>query len=117
MSSVQMGQGMGGSCHVVPVFELRLSDLRDGRHGVPGHEEASVPLVPGDVVRNQPEEWRQRAGFAAGPRAGELSDRLVVAAQIAARHGSTRSRSADGLGGSVGSPEEGTVGRGVQDKA
>ena len=42
----------------------------------------------------------QRPGLAAGPGTRQLSNRLVVAAQIAARDGSIRSRSAGRLGGS-----------------
>src|SRR5665213_903804 len=41
---------------------------------------------------------RQRPGLAAGPRAWQLSNRLVVAAQVAARDGSIPSRSAGWLG-------------------
>ena len=80
MSTLRRWQGVGGSCHLVPVFELRLSDLSDGWHRVPGYAEASLRLVSGDVVCNQPEEWRQRTGLAASPRTGQLSNRLVVAA-------------------------------------
>ena len=70
MSALRMWQGVGGSCHLVPVFELRLSDLGDGWHRVPGHAEASRHLVSGDVVCDQPEERRQRTGLAASPRTG-----------------------------------------------
>ena len=82
MSTLRMWQGVGGSCHLVPVFELRLSDLGDGWHRVPGHTEASLHLVSGDVVCDQPEERCQRTGLAAGPRSGELRDGLDLAAQI-----------------------------------
>ena len=77
---LRMWQGLGSGCHVVPVFELRSSDLSDGGHRIPGYAEASRQLVPGNVVCDEPEEWRQRTGFAASPRAGQLSDRVVVAA-------------------------------------
>src|ERR1017187_7413555 len=35
VSTLRMWQGVGGSRHLVPVFELRLSDLSDGWHRVP----------------------------------------------------------------------------------
>ena len=44
-------------------------------------------MVPGDVVRDQPEERRQRLGLAAGPWPRQLRDRLDLAAQAAAGHG------------------------------
>jgi hypothetical protein len=70
VSTLRMQQGLDGARHLVPVFELRLSDLSDGRHRVPGHSEASLHLVSGDVVCDQPEERRQRTGLATGPRTG-----------------------------------------------
>ena len=70
MSALRRGQGVAGSGHFVPVFALRLSNFGDGWHGVPGHAEASRHLVPGNVVRDQPEEWRQRTGHTASPRTG-----------------------------------------------
>jgi len=80
MSALRRRQGVGGSYHLVPVFELRLSDLSDGWHRVPGYAEAPLRLVSGDVVCDQPEERRQRLGLAASPLTGQLSNRLVVAA-------------------------------------
>src|SRR5215472_3701931 len=47
---------------------------------VPGYAKASRHLVAGNVVCDQPEEWRQCIGLAASPRTGQLSERLVVAA-------------------------------------
>ena len=70
MSTLRMWQVVGSACHLVPVFEMQLSDVSDGWHRVPGYAEASRHLVPGDVVCDQPEEWRQRAGFAASSRIG-----------------------------------------------
>ena len=70
MSALRRGQGVAGSSYVVPVFEMQLSDVSDGRHRVPGHAEASRHLVPGNVVCDQPEEWRQRTGHTASPRTG-----------------------------------------------
>src|SRR5215472_16462045 len=99
---------------------MKLPDVGDGWHRVPGYAEAPLRLVSGDVVCDQPEEWSQRPRLAAGSRTRQLSDRLVVAAQIAARNGSTRSRSADRVGWDetyLGSREEGADGRGVQHKA
>ena len=80
MSTLRMWQGVDGACHVVPMFEMRLSDVSDRWHRGPGYSKASRHLVPGNVVCEQPEEWRERTGFAASPRTGQLSDRLVVAA-------------------------------------
>jgi hypothetical protein len=74
MSTLRIWQDVGSACQLVPVFEMQRSDICDGWHRVPGYAEASRHLVPGDVVRDQPEEWCQRAGLAASPRTGQLSD-------------------------------------------
>src|SRR5512144_2060585 len=50
---------------------------------VPGHTQTVADVVPGDVVRHQPEERRQRPGPAAGARAGQLRDGLDLAPQAA----------------------------------
>ena len=98
MSTLRMWQGVAGACHLVPVFEVQLSDVGDGGHRVSGYADAPLRLVSGDVVCDQPDERRQRPGLATGPRAWQLSNRLVVAAQVAARDGSIPSRSAGWLG-------------------
>ena len=85
--ALRIRQSVDSSCHLVPVFELRLPDLGDCRHRIPRHAEASDHVVSGDMVCDQPEERRQRTGLAANARAWQLSNRLVVAAQVAARDG------------------------------
>src|SRR5882757_9586014 len=82
------------------LFQCSGCDLGDGGHRVPGYAKASHHLVSGEVACDQPEKRRQRTRLTEGPGTGQLSDRLVVAAQIAARDGPTGSRSAHGLGGS-----------------
>jgi hypothetical protein len=62
--TLRMWKVMGGARHPVAVFELRLSDLSDCWHFISGHADASVRLVSGDVVCDQPEKWGQRAGLA-----------------------------------------------------
>ena len=61
-----------GSCHFVPLLRVSATDLSDGRHNLPGHAEALGEVVPRDVVRDESEEWSQRAGVAAGLGVGEL---------------------------------------------
>ena len=43
---------------------LSAADLGDCRYYLPGHSEAIAVVVPGDVVRGQPEEWGQCLGVA-----------------------------------------------------
>ena len=45
-------------------------DVADGRHDLRGDAQAVADVVPGDVVRHQPEERRQCLGLAAGAWAG-----------------------------------------------
>ena len=75
------------------VPELSRAHLADGRHDLRGHAQAAADVVPGDVVRHQPEERRQRPRPAAGARAGQLRDRLDVAAQAAPGDGPAGPRS------------------------
>ena len=56
MSTLRMWQGVGGACHLVPVFEMQLSDVGYGWHRVSGYAEGPPRLVSGDVVCDQPEE-------------------------------------------------------------
>ena len=80
MPALRMWQGVAGSNHLVRVFAAQLSNVSYGWHRVPGYAEAPLRPVSGDVVCDQPEEWRQRLGLAAGPRTRQLSNRMVVAA-------------------------------------
>jgi hypothetical protein len=48
--ALRIWQSVDSSCHLVPVFELRLPDLGDCRHRIPRHAEASDHVVSGDMV-------------------------------------------------------------------
>ena len=73
-----------GSVAMQPVS---ASNIGDGGDDLRGHSKAIAPLVPGDVVRDQPEARGQCARPATHSWPGQLSDRLGLAAQVAARHG------------------------------
>jgi hypothetical protein len=81
VSTLRMWQGAGECLPRCSSARVALSDVSDGWHRVAGYAEVSRHLVPCNVVCDQPEEWRQRTGLATSPRAGQLSDRLVVAPQ------------------------------------
>ena len=73
-----------GSVAMQPVSASNIGDDGDDLRG---HSKAIAPLVPGDVVRDQPEARGQCARPATHSWPGQLSDRLGLAAQVAARHG------------------------------
>ena len=73
-----------GSVAMQPVS---ASNIADGGDDLRGHSKAIAPLVPGDVVRDQPEARGQCTRPATHSWPGQLSDRLGLAAQDAARHG------------------------------
>jgi hypothetical protein len=50
VSTLRMWQGVAGACHLVPVFEVQLSDVGDGGHRVSGYADVPLRLVSGDVV-------------------------------------------------------------------
>src|SRR3984893_14848814 len=77
---VRRREGVAGGDGAPRVRRLWPSDLGDGRHDLPGYAHASADLVPGHVVGRQPEDGRERHRLAAGARAGELRDRLDLAA-------------------------------------
>ena len=100
---------------------LRVSELGNGWNDFSGYPETAHALVPGDVVRDEPEERRQCHGVAARVGVGELQDGMDMAAQIAARHGAT---GRDRLSGTIevdeaflGALEEGARGRQTETKA
>jgi transposase-like protein len=121
MSTLRRWQGVAGSCHLVPVFELRLSDLSDGWHRVPGYAE---PLSV--WFRAMWFVTRQKNGASALGLQRVLglgSYRTAWSWLHKLRRAMVRS-ARDRLAGWVevdetylGAPEEGVVGRGVQDKA
>ena len=69
-----------GSVAMQPVS---ASNIGDGGDDLRGHSKAIAPLVPGDVVRDQPEARGQCARPATHSWPGQLSDRLGLAAQVA----------------------------------
>ena len=70
MPSLLQLEGGPDSCHLVSVLWLSASDLGHGGDDFPGHAKAVGDVVSGDVVCDEPEERSQRAGVAAGARAG-----------------------------------------------
>ena len=118
MSTLRMWQGVGGSCQLISVFELQLSDLSDGWHRVPGHAEASLRLVSGDVVCDQSENGASALGLQRVLGLGSYRTAwswLHKLRRAMIRSGRNR------LAGWVevdetylGGPEEGAVGRGVR---
>ena len=57
---------MAGARHASGVRWLRVSDVGDGGDYIPGYADSFSSLVPGDVVGDHAEEWRQRPGTTAG---------------------------------------------------
>jgi hypothetical protein len=80
MSTVWPRHGVGGECHTLAVLPLRSPNFGHGGDGVSGYAEAVEDVVPGHVVRDEPEERSQCTRFAAGARPRQLSDRLGLAA-------------------------------------
>ena len=78
---------VGDVARTVAMSRLRVGDVADGWHGVPGYPQAAANVVSCDVVRHQSEERRQRARAAAGTGARQLRDGLDLAAQAAAGDG------------------------------
>ena len=73
---------------IITVSELSWADIPDGWYRVPGYTQAVADVVSRDVVRNRPEERRQRPGLAAGAGTGKLRDSLDLAPQAASGDGS-----------------------------
>jgi len=51
----------------VTVHEMPAPDLPNGRDDIRRYPQAASDMVPGDVVRDEPEAWGQRSGFATCP--------------------------------------------------
>jgi ISXO2-like transposase domain len=77
-----------------PLLGLSLGDFGHRRHDLRRDADAAGELVRGDLVRRQPEAGRVRVGAPAGAGAGQLPDRVGVAAQAPARDGAARARAA-----------------------
>jgi hypothetical protein len=71
---------MGGQGQSVAVLSVRPSNVGNGGNRFPGYAEAIEDVVPGNVVRDEPEEWSERAGLAEGARARKLSNGLDLVA-------------------------------------
>ena len=85
-----------GPASSLALRQVPIRDVGHRRHHLPGQPSATDDLVPGRVVRHQPEEWHPCFGTTACFRLGQLQDRLGDAAQIASGDGSTGSRSITG---------------------
>jgi hypothetical protein len=76
--------------HGAPTAAMRrvpAPDFSDCRHGPRRYSEAVVRLVPGDVVRDEPEERWQRSRSQAHSWLRKLPDGMELAAQDATRDG------------------------------
>ena len=89
---------MAGSRRAAGMRRLRIPVLSHGGHDLPGHPNTAALMVSGDVVDDDPEEWRQRSRAAAraGPEA--ISNRLDLAAQVAEGDGASGARSVNRTG-------------------
>lgn len=65
---------------------MQSPDFGNGGYRLPRYAEAVEDVVPGHVVRDESEERSKRVGLAESAGAGQLSDGLDLAAQIATRH-------------------------------
>ena len=117
VSSASRGQWPVARC----VPGMPQGDLGDRRHDIRRDPQAAADMVPGAVVRDQPEERGQRPGAAACPRPRQLRDLLTSLHKL--RRAMVRP-GRDRLAGEieadetyVGGPEEGKRGRAVESKA
>jgi transposase-like protein len=83
---------------------VRCSDVGHGGDNISRHAEAPPVVVSRDVVGDRPEDGCQRRGAATPPGAGELRNRVDVAAQVAPSDGQARA-------GSLVRPSGGRLGR------
>src|SRR5664279_2681739 len=81
------------------VCRLRTPDLGDRRDDFSGYAHAPEIVVSRHVVGDHPEKRGQRFGPPASVGPEAVPDRLDLAAQIAERHGPTRTGSTDRKGG------------------
>lgn len=98
VSPVQRADGVGHSPGPVGLRRVCVPALRHRRDDLPGHALPLEPVVPCHLVGNEPEDWRQRPGVAAGPGPGELPHGLDLAPQTPSRHGPPRPRAPRGAG-------------------
>ena len=57
----------GFQCPAVSMSAVPEADLRHRRNDLSRHKKAVDVVVSGDLVRDEPEEWGQCVGIAAGP--------------------------------------------------
>src|SRR5271165_3592080 len=115
---MRRGRGpVGDVARTVAMSRLRVGDVADHWHGVPGYAQTAANVVSCDVVRHQSEERRQRARAAAGTGAWQLRRRPGLGCTSCG--GAMVRPGRDCLTGTVevdetyvGGPEEGKRGRG-----
>lgn len=73
---------LASATHSAGVFQLPSSNIGLGGYGFSGHAQAVNDVVPGHVVRDQPEEWSERLGTAASTGAGQLPNGLGLVAKL-----------------------------------
>ena len=59
---------------------MRAQDFGQGRNDLRGKSQAAGLVVPGNLVGDEPKEWRQRLGVEEDSRTGQLRDSLDMAA-------------------------------------
>ena len=100
LSTVRHAVGLDDQPEPAGVCGMPVPGVINGRHDLSGYAKTADAVVPGDLVGNHPEEWRQCAGPATDPGVGQLRDRLDLAAQVAPGDGTTGPRSAQRPSGS-----------------
>ena len=76
--AVRRTGGLVGSASSLALRQVPIRDVGHRRHHLPRQPSATDDLVPGHVVRHQPEEWHQCFGTTACFRLGQLQDRLAM---------------------------------------
>ena len=66
VSQVWRDEGDRGPRDFVPVLSVSAPNLGDGRDGFPGYTQAFDHVVPGNVVRDQPEKRGECIGDSEG---------------------------------------------------
>ena len=89
LSTMRHAVGLDDQSEPAGVCGMPVPGVRNGRHDFSGYAKTAGAVVPGDLVGDHPEEWRQRAGPATDPGVGQLRDRLDLAAQVAPGDGTT----------------------------
>src|SRR5271165_2606809 len=100
LSTVRHAVGLDDQPEPAGVCGMPVPGVINGRHDLSGYAKTADAVVPGDLVGDHAEEWRQCAGPATDPGVGQLRDCVDLAAQVAPGDGTTGPRSAQRPSGS-----------------